>query len=384
MGFIMSIPRQDLLARMIINLEKAGFRTDFTSIYWVYASGFPKMYNISKSIDRKACKQQFIDQHGRKPTPTELKQAFREFRTILGPSPNRRKDRNPYQGIVLQKYRDDAVIDLPRTELAKEYDGAYAGYQPAPACEVIIVVMKSMTEKTYIEQVQKNGKGITWLDNVRIPIPEDDFENYDYNRRGSYERAIHHRPIHEGGFKKLSPEDLPQLRGRCASNIIVSDNALKDYSFYFDLDLWWYEKIKDLPQKIQKIHPLWIVPKPSKSEKNKGCEHLKKTVKVFKAGEARGGKLETKERWGNYMETVKPVRLMSYMITMGSRVGDLVLDPFLGSGTTVIAAQMLNRKYLGIEQNCDYYTIARARAGLEQKNVKKLFRRKENERDFKQ
>ena len=49
-AFIMSGPRQDCLARNIINLEEAGFQTGFTSIYWTFASGFPKAQNIAKKI----------------------------------------------------------------------------------------------------------------------------------------------------------------------------------------------------------------------------------------------------------------------------------------------------------------------------------------------
>jgi len=45
LAFIMCSPRQDVLSRMIINLETAGFRTNYTSIYWSYASGFPKAKN---------------------------------------------------------------------------------------------------------------------------------------------------------------------------------------------------------------------------------------------------------------------------------------------------------------------------------------------------
>jgi len=45
--FVMSAPRQDVLSRMIVNLSDAGFKTDFTSIYWAYASGFPKATNVS-------------------------------------------------------------------------------------------------------------------------------------------------------------------------------------------------------------------------------------------------------------------------------------------------------------------------------------------------
>ena len=49
-AFVMSAPRQDVMARMIINLEDAGFVTNFSSVYWTYASGWPKALNIEKRI----------------------------------------------------------------------------------------------------------------------------------------------------------------------------------------------------------------------------------------------------------------------------------------------------------------------------------------------
>ena len=57
---IMSSPRQDVLSRMIVNLQDAGFRTDFTSIYWTYASGFPKAANISKLVDKRNSRDQSL------------------------------------------------------------------------------------------------------------------------------------------------------------------------------------------------------------------------------------------------------------------------------------------------------------------------------------
>jgi site-specific DNA-methyltransferase (adenine-specific) len=54
----------------------------------------------------------------------------------------------------------------------------------------------------------------------------------------------------------------------------------------------------------------------------------------------------------------KPEPLLKYLIWKMSTVGELVLDPFLGSGTTCVAAKNLNRKSIGIEINPDYCEIA--------------------------
>ena len=52
---------------------------------------------------------------------------------------------------------------------------------------------------------------------------------------------------------------------------------------------------------------------------------------------------------------------MTYLVTMGSRPGDVVLDPFMGSGSTCIAAKILDRRYIGIELDQEYFDIAEAR-----------------------
>ena len=49
-----------------------------------------------------------------------------------------------------------------------------------------------------------------------------------------------------------------------------------------------------------------------------------------------------------------PTKLIEPMVLAGSRVGDIVLDPFMGSGTTGVVAEALGRKYLGCELNPDY------------------------------
>jgi len=126
------------------------------------------------------------------------------------------------------------------------------------------------------------------------------------------------------------------------------------------------ENENQLPASAQTF-PFLIVPKASKSEKNKGLD----TPKVFRqtmdggslnqegsekrTSEARGG-------WNrNNHPTVKPLKLMSYLITLGSRPGDIVLDPFGGSGTTALASKLLSRKCIISEIKEKYCEIAAKR-----------------------
>jgi len=59
--------------------------------------------------------------------------------------------------------------------------------------------------------------------------------------------------------------------------------------------------------------------------------------------------------------TEKPVALMAHYIENSSDIGDLVLDPFMGSGTTMIACVETGRRGVGIEKDPEYYEIACAR-----------------------
>ena len=143
-AFVMSIPRADCLSRMIISLEDAGFRVNFTPIFWAYASGFPKAQNIGKAVDKRL---------GVK-------------REVIG--------ENPYNRIRGRSSGNHTIVAPPQAEAL---DGSYGGFQPKPAVEVIIVAMKPLSEKTFVDQALKNGKGITWLDDGRIPYKSDDRED---------------------------------------------------------------------------------------------------------------------------------------------------------------------------------------------------------------
>jgi site-specific DNA-methyltransferase (adenine-specific) len=142
------------------------------------------------------------------------------------------------------------------------------------------------------------------------------------------------------------------------------------FSRYFSLDAWWNERIKELPESIRKTFPFLIEPKASKEERNEGLEGLdKKTLYGEYSARSEMGwtnadspnRKNHDNKRTNFHPTVKPLAIMSYLITLGSRRGDTVLDPFAGSGTTIMAAKMLGRKGIGIEINPEYAKIAEAR-----------------------
>lgn len=56
--------------------------------------------------------------------------------------------------------------------------------------------------------------------------------------------------------------------------------------------------------------------------------------------------------------TQKPLAIMKHFIKILSNENDTVLDPFMGSGSTGVACELLNRKFIGIEINTDYFNIA--------------------------
>lgn len=59
--------------------------------------------------------------------------------------------------------------------------------------------------------------------------------------------------------------------------------------------------------------------------------------------------------------TQKPVKMLNHFINLLTNEGDTVLDPFMGSGSTGVSCELLNRKFIGIELQEDYYNIAKER-----------------------
>ena len=263
--------------------------------------------------------------------------------------------------------------------------------------------MKPLSKKTYVDQALYNRKGITWLDGARIPYQDaQDAQDAFISLPG----AIFNQAKHpETRNKSIS------IKGRFPANLLVSDGVLDngkinistggaqfnrksslyeggwiagkaiapaegygdsgDFSRYFSLDEWWRVNFSELPKQQQKTFPFLIEPKADKGERNEGLEEFEEQrakVTNFQAesvkyrmenGVATNPKAITTAK--NIHPTVKPIQLMSYLITLATREGDTVLDPFIGSGTTAIAARILSRHFIGIEKEPEYHKIAEGR-----------------------
>jgi len=71
--------------------------------------------------------------------------------------------------------------------------------------------------------------------------------------------------------------------------------------------------------------------------------------------------LEFKRTGNKHHPTEKPVDLLKYLINKFSNKGDVILDPFMGSGSTLVAAKEISRNYIGIEINSEYIKMAEER-----------------------
>lgn len=107
-------------------------------------------------------------------------------------------------------------------------------------------------------------------------------------------------------------------------------NKVGEANDYFPSNIITTENINEQLDKV------FLVSKPSKEEKGKFNTHL----------------------------SVKPLSLITHLISLFSKEGAIVLDPFMGSGTTAVAAASINRQYIGCELNTEYIDIAHKRINL--------------------
>ena len=231
-----------------------------------------------------------------------------------------------------------------------------------PANEPIILARKPLSERTVADNVLKWGTGGLNIDRCRIPAGENELKptvrGAGVHKIGNERLTGWNRDDYDGTY-------TPNEAGRFPANVILDEEAgaLLDQQSGISKPrkgrtgkrggtAWHGQKGIGTPDKIGR----WP------SDSGGGASRFFYCVKASK-----------KERGeGNNHPTVKPVKLIEYLITLITPPNGIVLDPFLGSGTTALAALNLGRFFIGIELNEEYCEIARRR--IEQhKTQTKLF-----------
>lgn len=382
---VWALPRTSHWTAMAI--EDAGFEIR-DIVHHIFNTGFPKSLDLGKVADKKLGNQRTVV--GEKISPDGKKLSER--------TPNSKDNYHPSHKTMSGASKHDIWKTKGNT--------ACEGYGTLlrPACEHWILARKPIAEKTIVDQVLKTGTGAINIDGCRIPIRENDdviaknphtaskgTEAYNVNCYGKY------NPTAPVDYK-----DIAEQSGRFPANVTVTGDALNDgivtkspsgkvnrkkragnvftsescgfnsenntssglgdegsKSRYFDIDLW-AEK-----------NGILQIPKPSQSEKNKGCENIEPQYQanaefrpnhLEKAMQGDSGKPHGRyTKTSNNHPTVKSVSLMAWFVKLISREGDVILDPFAGSGTTLITAKRMGRKYIGIEKEKEYIKIIKAR-----------------------
>jgi DNA modification methylase len=125
----------------------------------------------------------------------------------------------------------------------------------------------------------------------------------------------------------------------------------------------------------------FYVAKASKSERNKGLGGFEEK-RPDNRTEVGMGTFEEKgvAKQSNFHPTVKPIKLMQYLVRLVTPPNGIVLDPFCGSGTTGIACKLEGFEFVGLEQDAEYCKIAQSRINNYTQDAERKTQEKKSEK----
>ena len=345
--------------RMAVNIEDAGFEIR-DMIVWVYGSGFPKSMNIGKSLDKVQGNE----------------------REVVG---SRKADdirNNNLMHRATGVNENNHVIEI--TKGNSEWEGW--GTALKPALEPITLVRKPLSEKTVVENVLKWGTGGINIDGCRITHDEPQKTT---TRR---QREAGCNPDNCGLDSTKNVTASADPKGRFPANFIhdgsdevvelfpTSKSASGKCEYVGTDNNKWIER-GGIAKKGHVVKwegkgdsgsnaRFFYVAKTSKKDRDDGCDELEEKEEVFPGANSfdeegnrvrSDGSIIPPLKAKNNHPTVKPTDLMRYLCRLVTPKGGIVLDPFMGSGSTGRGALLEGFKFIGIEMDENYCKIAEAR-----------------------
>jgi DNA modification methylase len=358
--------------RMVCAIEDAGFEIR-DSICWLYGSGFPKSLDVSKALDKAAGAEREVV--GREVSPFKVDKAEAD-RNAYGAYPG---------GIGDDGYRFNDVT-APATDLARQWDGW--GTALKPAYEPIVMARKPLIGSV-AANVARYGTGGINVDGCRVEIT--DAVSFDAKQRrnniggGGYEPGVSGQTI-ETDIQTYKPEgrwpanvllgcacegdghdpdcaaamldaqsgETKGCRGMTkhgsGTNSVYGKYARSDKSF-----------ISDGMPDTGGASRFFYTAKASRAERNKGLDGMPEQECDDWPQDLDPGASRRASPRANHHPTVKPLNLMQWLCRLVTPKGGTVLDPFCGSGSTLIAADREGFNGIGIEQDAEYAEIAKRR-----------------------
>jgi hypothetical protein len=332
-GLVWALPRTSHWTATA--LENAGFEIRDV-ITHIFGSGFPKSLDISKAIDKH---KGITEWKETTPNPAfRPRQLEHDTKWDTRPTPPK---------------------PIVESEEAKKWQGF--GTALKPASEHWILIRKPLSEKTVAANVLKYGTGGINIDASRISLNGE--KNPSHSNRGA----------------NFNPEQASL--GRFPANLVLSHNEDCEPSPHVFPDGSTASGCTD-DCAVKMLDEQSGVLKQGGAQKGAiikskgggyGCLDLGKVEKQSGIiGEPPGGasrffycaKASKKDRAGNNSHpTVKSTKLMEYLIKLITPPEGIVLDPFMGSGSTGVAAKRFGFRFMGIEKEQDYFEIAEKRIG---------------------
>ena len=260
--------------------------------------------------------------------------------------------------------------------ILQDYDGKFIkpdfvrdleqkGTSLKPACEPIVLARKPLSEKNVARNVLKWGTGGLNIDGCRI--------QYDTTKEDTRRTKSGWQNKYVGGdsYKNYGIElQKNRLLGRYPANVILDEEAAKmldeqsgdlgvSRGGYRGKGGFWGNLDEDKNFKpgygdSGGASRFFYCAKAGRNERFAYCKTCDKVIPQKEWDKHKGHELI-------FHTTVKPLKLMEYLVRLVTPPNGVVLDPFLGTGTTAVAALKQGFKFVGIEINEYYYKIAEFR-----------------------
>jgi len=343
-GLVWSIPRTSDLTQF--GLRLAGFEIRDVVSY-LFGSGFPKSHNISKAMDKHFGAKREVVGIGKSGTPSSHQSSYQMSQ----------QENNTFGG--------EYNIDAPTTSEAKQWDGW--GSCLKPAHEDWILIQKPL-DGTYVNNALTWGVAGLNIDGGRVGTEEKLV-------RPSIQRKPGEAIFPLGAGVQVEPA------GRFPANLVLDDSneilacfpesktgAIKPHQQNSDSDSFGMKGkyiIGSHNASEGSAARFFYCAKSSRSEREAG---LIGYIPCIKCGQLdsvthinpKTGKVEKCIR--NNHPTLKSITLMEYLVRLTKTpTGGVVIDPFLGTGTTLIACVLTGRKGKGFEKKSEYFEIAKRR-----------------------